>query len=127
VRAQIAMVMAVVAMLGAVAAFRTAFAEQETSRLERTLDQGYMLELASRQGYLDKASLSTRLNGRYYQHQDLGRYLQKVADGIRAADPKKIREGDRLRAARLDLKAQEEFAAARVFRPLHKFLDVKME
>jgi hypothetical protein len=47
-RAQIAMVMAVVAMPGAVAAFGTAFAEQETSRPERTLDQGHMLDLASR-------------------------------------------------------------------------------
>ena len=125
-RAQIAMVMAVVAMLGAVAAFRTAFAEQETSRLERTLDQGHMLELASRQGYLDKTSINARLNDHYNQHHNLGAYLQKVADGIRAADTKKIGEAERLRAARLDLKAQEEFAAARVFVPARDYLSVDM-
>lgn len=126
-RAQIAMVMAVDAMLGAVAAFRTAFAEQETSWLERTLDQGQMLELASRQGYLDKASINARMHDSYNQHQNLGRYLQKVADGIHTADPKNVAEADQMKAARLDLKTQEEFAAAHVFAPVCDYLKVDMD
>jgi hypothetical protein len=118
VRAQIAMVMAVVAMLGAVAAFRTAFAEQETSRLERTLNQGQMLELANRQGYLDKASLNARMSDRVKQLQDQAQFLQKHADEIRASDPQK--------AARFDLQAQEEFAAARIYMPVRDYVYVDL-
>ena len=59
----IAMVMAVVAMLGAVTAYRAALAEQETLRVERRLQQGVMLELEHRQELLSKVSSRTR-----YEH-----------------------------------------------------------
>ena len=56
----IAMFMAVVAMLGAVTAYRAALAEQDTLRRERRLQQGEMLELMKRQELLSKLSSRTR-------------------------------------------------------------------
>ena len=56
----IAMFMAVVAMLGAVTAYRAALAEQETLRFERRLQQGEMLELVHRQELLSKLSSRPR-------------------------------------------------------------------
>src|SRR5580704_5537056 len=64
----IAMFMAVVAMLGAVTAYRAALAEQETLRCERRLQQGEMLELVKRQELLSKMSSRTRYENSAAQH-----------------------------------------------------------
>ena len=68
----IAMFMAIVAMLGAVTAYRAALAEQETLRFERRLQQGEMLELVKRQELLSKISSRTRYeNSAACIHQQL--------------------------------------------------------
>ena len=115
-RAHIAMVMAFVAMLGAVAAFQTALEEHETSRLERKLDQGQLLELASRQTYLDQDSIFRQLDDKYRQDVNQGIYFQRQANDLRPKDP--------VRAASLDLKGQEEFAAARAILPFRDYVYV---
>src|ERR1700686_1573621 len=110
---RIAIAMAVVAMLGAVAAFRTALAEQDTSRFERRLDQGKMLALASRQELLDKMALGVRLKSRHDLHLAEAHNAQKEAQEV----------GPRLsaKASALNLKAQEELAVAKSVVPYLNF------
>ena len=107
---RIAVSMAVVAMLGAVAAFRTALAEQDTSRFERRLDQGKMLALSSRQEYLDKMALGIRLKSRFDQ-----RFAE--AENART----QAQTGQSAKAVGLNLKAQEEFAVAKSIIPYREF------
>jgi len=116
-RPYIAMVMAFVAMCGAVAAFQAALKEHETSRLDRKLNQGQLLELTSRQVALDRDSTFHQLDDRYQQDVREGNYFQQQAAELRPKDP--------ARAANFDLKAQEEFAAARAIRPFRDYVYVE--
>ena len=69
----IAMFMAVVAMLGAVTAYRAALAEQDTLKFERRLEQGEMLELVHRQELLSKISSRTRYENSVTLHSPASR------------------------------------------------------
>src|SRR5438128_9960228 len=110
---RIAMAMAVVAMLGAVAAFRTALAEQDTSRFEHRFDQGKMLGLALRQDLLDTSSIGARFRSSY----DL-----RIAEAENALkESRTLLPNERAKAAALNLKAQEEFAVARSLVPFLRF------
>ena len=86
----IAMFMAVVAMLGAVTAYRAALAEQDTLRFERRLQQGEMLELVHRQELLSKISSRTRYENSVALHSP-------VADGQEPAGASQARTSGRPR------------------------------
>src|SRR5664280_1391125 len=105
----IAMVMAVVAMLGAVTAYRAALAEQETLRFERRLQQGEMLELVKRQELLSKFSSRTR----YENSADLH---SPAADGDRE-EAGKLAAPNRRQAALKKLQAEEEADHVRAIQP----------
>src|SRR5664280_2490476 len=105
----IAMFMAVVAMLGAVTAYRAALAEQETLRFERRLQQGEMLELVKRQELLSKFSSRTR----YENSADLH---APAADGDRE-EAGKLAAPNRRQAALKKLQAEEEADHVRAIQP----------
>ena len=112
----IAMFMAVVAMLGAVTAYRAALAEQETLRVERRLQQGEMLELVKRQELLSKLSSRTRYENSAAQHSP-------SADGGKE-DASNQPLLDRRQAALKKLQAEEEAAHVRSLRPYLSYFDV---
>jgi hypothetical protein len=105
----VALLMAFVATLGALAAFRAASVEQELSKLENKLNQSQILELTTRQEYMDRYAQRGRFDDEYNQHVSEGGRLRKEADQLRSVDPTK--------AARRDVEAQEEFNVARILRP----------
>ena len=83
----IAMFMAVVAMLGAVTAYRAALAEQETLRFERRLQQGEMLELVHRQELLSKISSRTRYENSVALHSPAADSDQEQASKAWGGEP----------------------------------------
>ena len=105
----IAMVMAVVAMLGAVTAYRAALAEQETLRVERRLQQGVMLELEHRQELLSKVSSRARYEHSQELHKNQADRSWEEARKVSATDPRQ--------AALLNLQAEEESAYVRSLNP----------
>ncbi len=111
----IAMFMAVVAMLGAVTAYRAALAEQETLRCERRLQQGEMLELVKRQELLSKLSSRTRYENSAALHSP-------SADGGKVASNQPPL--DRRQVALQKLQAEEEAAHVRSLRPYLSYFDV---
>jgi hypothetical protein len=117
----IAMVMAAVAVLGAVAAYRTEVAGEETERLERKLDQGQMLELKTRQELLDKAALRVHFEERSRLAFTKAEFLQRKADKLR------LRPQDSATANLLDLQTEEEFAVARSINPFLYFAWVDLD
>jgi hypothetical protein len=112
----IAMFMAVVAMLGAVTAYRAALAEQETLRFERRLQQGEMLELVHRQELLSKLSSRTRYENSASLHTPATDSDQEQAG--KPAAP------DRRQAALKELQAEEEAAHVRSLQPFLNYFDV---
>jgi len=103
-RLQIALAMVLLAILGAITAYRGAVAEMESALLEQKLDQGRLLELYFRQDVTDGALLRDALSIRKTDDEQMARQLMRAADAARAAS-----QGDR--ALALDLRAQEEIAA----------------
>lgn len=114
----IAMMMAVVAMLGATVAYRAALAEHETLRSERRLQQGKVLELAHRQEILNKMANRTR----YEYSQYL--YLTEAQNDLKEA--RQVSANDHSRAALLTLQAQEDHAVVRVLRAYLDFFWVDL-
>ena len=112
----IAMFMAVVAMLGAVTAYRAALAEQETLRFERRLQQGEMLELVHRQELLSKLSSRTRYENSAALHSP-------AADGDQEQAGKPAAP-DRQQAALKKLQAEEEAAHVRSLQPYLDYFEV---
>ena len=111
----IAMFMAVVAMLGAVTAYRAALAEQETLRFERRLQQGEMLELVHRQELLSKISSRTRYENSVALHSPAA---------TAARNKPESRGGDRRQAALKKLQAEEEAAHVRSLQPYLNYFEV---
>ncbi len=105
----IAMVMALVAMFGAIAASRAGTAEEETAVLENKLSQRQIIELTEHQDFMDRTAQRGRFEVARNQALPEGRRLRKEADELRASDP--------VQAARRDVEAQEEFDAARLLEP----------
>jgi tetratricopeptide (TPR) repeat protein len=103
-RLQIALAMVLLAILGAITAYRGAIAEMESSLLEQKLDQGRLLELYFRQDVTDGALLRDTLSIRKGDDERLARQLMREADAARAQNQPE-------RALALDLRAQEEIAA----------------
>ena len=112
----IAMFMAIVAMWGAVTAYRAALAEQETLRFERRLQQGEMLELVHRQELLSKVASRTRYENSVNLHKPLAESEQEEA--------RKLAAVDRQQAALKKLQAQEEGAYVRSLQPYLSYFDV---
>jgi hypothetical protein len=105
----VALLMAFIATLGALAAFRTASIEQDSSKLENTLNQSQIVELTKRQEYMDRYAQY----GRFYDD-----YTQHVSDGKRLAnEAEQYRVADRALAARRDVEAEVQFNIARILRP----------
>lgn len=114
----IAMMMAVVAMLGATVAYRAALAEHETLRSERRLQQGKVLELVHRQEILNKMANRTRYEYSQYVYSTEARNDLKEARQVFATD--------RGRAAMLTLQAQEDNAVVRALRAYLNFFWVDL-
>ncbi len=114
----IAMIMAVVAMLGATVAYRAALAEHETLRSERRLQQGKVLELVHRQEILNKMANRTRYEYSQYVYLAEARNDLKEARQISTTDPG--------RAALLTLRAQEDHAVVRALRAYLNFFWVNL-
>ncbi len=112
----IAMFMAVVAMLGAVTAYRAALAEQETLKYERRLQQGQMLELVYRQELLSKVSSSTR-------YENSARLHTPAPEGDEEQAGKST-PATRSEAALRKLQAEEEAAHVRSLQPYIRYFDV---
>jgi hypothetical protein len=113
----IAMMMAVVAMLGAVIAYRAALAEQDTLRAERRLQQGKVLELAKRH-----EMLSTIFSAARYEHS---RKVYKAEADNDSAEAKQVSLKDQKRAARLTLQVQRDNAVLRALQPYLKSFQVQ--
>lgn len=111
-RLQIALAMVLIALLGAITAYRGALAEMENALLERKLDQGRLLELYFRQDQTDGDLIFEVLNNRRASSEELARALMQRADAARFHD---IQE----RATALDIQAQEELAAGRALRSVY--------
>ena len=115
----IAMFMAVVAMLGAVTAYRAALAEQDTLGFERRLQQGVMLELVHRQELLSKISSRARYENSAKRHTPAAGSLQQEAG--------KLAPQDRRQAALKKLQAEEEAAYVRSLQPYRDYFGVGIQ
>jgi len=115
-RASIASVMAVVAVLGAVAAFRAAKVERDASLLDRRFQEGSMREASVHRELLGRVFENALKYGKMCDlHKNEALQHQLAAD----RKPKGSAE-----ASSQDLDAQEEFAIARALRPFADFTDV---
>ena len=112
----IAVLMALVAMLGMVTAYRTATAEEDVSLKESKLTQSRFLELTKREELLVRFSDSARFEVAKDAHLKRARELQGRAE--------KIRSTDRGKASLLELQAQEEVSLARIQQPYLDFTEV---
>ncbi len=112
----IAVFMALVAMLGAVTAYRAALAEQDTLRFERRLQQGEMLEFVHRQELLSKVASLTR-------YENLARLHTAAADADQKP-PEKPEAPDRRRDALKNLLAEEAAAQVRSLQPFLNYFAV---
>lgn len=101
----IAVLMAFVAMLGMVTAYRTATAEEEVLLKEGRLTQSRFLELSKREEALVRFADSARFEVAREMH------LRKARDAEKAGPT------DRGKASLLELQAQEEVALARFQQP----------
>jgi tetratricopeptide (TPR) repeat protein len=115
----IAMVMAIVAMLGAVTAYRAALAEQDTLGFERRLQQGEMLELVKRQELLSKLSSGARYENSASLHTPEADSDQEQAGKLAAPD--------RRQAALKKLQAEEEAAYVRDLQPYRDYFHVGVQ
>jgi hypothetical protein len=110
-RTRLAIVMAAVAVLGAIGAYRAAVAEEDASTLARTLDQGQLLELYTRQQYIDDTVES--LNFQTHRAALLITAQQEIQRASRSTDAST--------AQRLNLVAQTNEAIAQTLRPYEDF------
>lgn len=115
---KIAMFMALVAMLGAVTAYRAALAEQDTLRYERRLQQGEILELVHRQELLSKLSSRTRYENSAALHTPTADGDQQQAGKAVAPTPPQ--------AALKKLQAEEELAHVRSLGPYLDYFRVDL-
>ena len=112
---RMAMGMAIVAVLGAAAAFCAARSEIASSRLESKLHQGQMLELTVRQRILDNFVENDRLRRRQEQHLIFAKARQQDASF------------DSANAAASEFRAQQEFAVADTLNSFIRFTGVGIE
>jgi hypothetical protein len=112
----IAVLMALVATLGMVTAYRTATAEEDVSLKESKLTQSRFLELTKREELLVRFSDSARFEVARDAHLERARDLQRRAE--------KVRSTDRGKASLLELQAQEEVSLARIQQPYLDFTRV---
>jgi tetratricopeptide (TPR) repeat protein len=112
----IAFLMALVAMLGMVTAYRTATAEEDASLRESKLTQSRFLELTKREELLARMSDSGRFELAKSEH------MRRAQENLERAA--KIRSSDRGRAALLELQAEEEFTLARLQEPYLSFTEI---
>ncbi len=105
----IALVMALVAMFGAIAALRAGNAEEESAVLESKLSQRHLIELTLRKEYNEREGQLFHFDDDYGALVAEGRRLRTEADALRNVDP--------AGAARRDVQSQVEFNAARILKP----------
>ena len=111
-RVMLALIMVLVATLGAIAAYRTATGEQELAELSRQLAEGQLVATAERQKLLDSTLAVALLQVHRSAYVSAGKSYAERAALLRESDPRA--------AAVLDFKAQEEFAAARALLPFER-------
>src|SRR5271156_4714985 len=105
----IALVMALVAMFGAIAALRAGNAEEDTDVLESKLSQRHLIELNLRKEYNEREGQLFHFDDDYGSLGAGGRRLRTEADALRNVDP--------AGAARRDVQSEVEFNAARILKP----------
>jgi hypothetical protein len=102
----IALIMALVAMFGAIAALRAGNAEEAADVLESRLSQRHLIELTVRKEFNEKEGQLFHFYDQYLSHITEGRRLRAEADALRHVDP--------AGASRRDVQAEVEFNAARI-------------
>jgi len=117
------MVMALVAILGAVTAYRATQNELGASACGRKLDEEQMLGLVKREELLGKLRENARWDDEYRFHVGQGQLLLQHARSLRVygASPSGYPSPDAL-----DIQAQVEFAIARQLKPLRDFTNVSL-
>jgi len=105
----IALVMALVAMFGAIAALRAGNAEEEADVLESKLSQRHLIELTIRKEYNEREAQLFHFYDDALSFITEGGRLRNEADALRKVDP--------AGASRRDVQAQVEFNAARILIP----------
>jgi tetratricopeptide (TPR) repeat protein len=105
----IALIMALVAMFGAIAALRAGNAEEEADILESKLSQRHLIELTFRKEYNEREAQLIHFDDNYGNFIAEGRRLRGEADALRKIDP--------AGASRRDVQAEVEFNAARILKP----------
>ena len=105
----IALIMALVAMFGAIAALRAGNAEEEAAVLESKLSQRHLIELTLRKEYNEREGQLFHFDDDYGSLITEGRRLRAEADALRRVDP--------AGASRRDVQAEVEFDAARILKP----------
>lgn len=105
----IALVMALVAMFGAIAAWRAGDAEEKLDVLESKLSQRHLIELNLRKEYNEREGQLLHFDSDYKSLITEGRRLRGEADALRKVDP--------AGAARRDVQAEVEFNSARILKP----------
>ena len=105
----IALVMALVAMFGAIAAWRAGDAEEQLDVLESKLSQRHLIELNLRKEYNEREGQLLHFDNDYRSLITEGRRLRGEADALRKVDA--------AGAARRDVQAEVEFNAARILKP----------
>ena len=83
----IALVMALVAMFGAIAALRAGNAEEDSDVLESKLSQRHLIELTLRKEYNEREGQLFHFDDDYGALVAEGRRLRSEADALRNADP----------------------------------------
>jgi tetratricopeptide (TPR) repeat protein len=105
----IALIMALVAMFGAIAALRAGNAEEEADVLESRLSQRHLIELTIRKEYNEREAQLFHFDDDYRARIKEGRRLRDEADALRRVDP--------AGASRRDVQSQVEFNTARILNP----------
>jgi hypothetical protein len=117
-RSRIALVMALIATLGAATAYRASEEELKSSTCERKLSEAETYQLVQRQTYLNAAVEHQRWSESYDLHVNQGRRYARQADILRETT---VRRADDPDAAVLDVDAQLEFSIARTINPVREF------
>ena len=119
-RTRIAVVMAIIAVLSAVSAYRASDEERKSATCDHQFGEAQTYELVQRQRYLDAAVEHERWSDRYQLATSRSDTLLRHADAIRETS----RTGaSGVSAGLFDVEAQIDGAVARAIRPVRDFTD----
>jgi tetratricopeptide (TPR) repeat protein len=123
-RARVAMLMALIATIGAVTAYRSSQEQLSGTSCERKLAEGEIYELVQRQSYLGRQAEYLRWVRRYNVQVGQGNVLLRRANELRASRAAGLGEPD---PDSLDIDAQIEFAVARQVKSVSDFMSPNLK